>query len=587
MLKRNITILLCIISSKFADCFETENLNQRNEISECVFEVINDIFRKDASFFYIFNDYSDYLPCGLNNSYLIINISVPITGDYGNYGNNYVIEAKDVSKLNGTIATLRKSSIWKDGKINPGHFLFVTAERNLTNVFEIFWKFHIVNVVVLQYEDDGNKTTLITSNRFEDGNNCGKTLNVFHSQRCSSRQSVKFQKYIRNYGKCPIFFGTDELLDIEKNAYSQLSVNMTYNQLEQTLQQYDLAMYRSSCGKLLDTVDNSKSFYTENFFWMGNNPKKRSTYNTYLLPFKGILWFAVVAVLIIVTLLWWLILRRRGYSSSLSSISSDATSLLLGISITTIPKVNVLKVLIIFYFVYIIHIQTAYVSNLINILVLPQYEDTASNLQELENSKMEIYMRDKTYNEYFGGGENFDNRRKIKEKVIPLTNFNEHLRSLNHSNYFIVSQRKFMVITKSSPRGMKQLRKSTLPNIFIDDSLSSYNKICFVMTKGTCFLQSLNKVITFLYESGLHSKISKDFEFIWGNVLQNYSFQTERDAPPDFKSPLTLHHVTGSFFILGVGFGISILVFIMELLMHRFNKKKRRIQNITVEIQRE
>ncbi|XP_031349009.1 uncharacterized protein LOC116175079 [Photinus pyralis] len=588
-------VLLCVVT-QYANSDEIAKLQPKNLVPGCIVEVLHKVFPKNVSFAYILNDHPEYFPNNFNVPRVIVNISRPINGYYGNYENDYVIEAKTGDKLITTIHKLIRSPIWERGRTNRGRFLLITAEKNLTLTFRVFWQIHIIKVVVIQYktEFDGQNVTVITGNPFDERNGCGKVPTAFRYQQCDSRLSVIFDEYVRDFGRCEVITGAAqfglkkpfylpdyiilsmlELIEEFLNARVIRSTDMTvkefyelgrHNAMVILLVQYGLTVY----------VDTSNEIWTESFIWIGPTPKVISPCVTYFIPFKGILWIIVIVTLIAVTLTWWLMLYKTESSRTVSAISVDVISLLLGVSISTETRRIALRILIIFYLVYVIHIQTVYTSNLINILILPKYENSINNMDQLEKSDMEIYVPESLYEYYLKN--NLEHYEGIKGRLTVIKNdYTSYVKKLNHTNYFIVGRRSQVTTFKQHASAVANYLKGKKQNFFFCEFSGLLRQVNFAMFKGSYFLPSLNRIISYLYESGYHSWLTNSVDYTYNAEPDVRSYEIAELAQHDFQTGLKLIHVSGAFFILALGYGISVAVFLMECVIYRVSARMQRI----------
>ncbi|XP_031349345.1 uncharacterized protein LOC116175393 isoform X2 [Photinus pyralis] len=348
-----------------------------------------------------------------------------------------------------------------------------------------------------------------------------------------------------------------EVMENFLNARVIRSDDMTIDTFLELVQENDMVIYMLKKG-VLNVADNSDGFWTESYVWMGQKPHVISPSVTYFLPFKGVLWIIVIVTLIAVTLTWWLILRKTESSRTVTAVYVDVISLVLGVSISNEPRRIALRILVIFYLVYVIHIQTGYTSNLINILVLPKNEDSINNIDQLEKSTMEIYVQRTVYYQYFG--DHLESFKGIRNRLIVLkdSGYTHYLSKLNHTNYFAISRRSQVQTPKQYPSVTASYLKGKAPNFFVDDSPGLDHQYCFIMTKGNYFLPSLNRIISYLYESGCHSWLTQKVDYTYivhpGAPASDSHYGVAPDLDHDFETGLTLTQVSGAFFILALGY---------------------------------
>ncbi|KAB0793008.1 hypothetical protein PPYR_12628 [Photinus pyralis] len=187
-----------------ADFAFISNLDRDVEIQSCVARVIEQTFGLSRRFTYIYNDYIEYLPSAIANPIIVINARKPWSHHYNFYEAMYVIEAFDSGTLRETMKALKESTLWHPHSTREGKFVILTNEKDLASIFRAVWKFSILHVVLVVFED-GTNGKVVTSDPKTQENGCGLTPKLFDYQDCDANLAIKFLSPMRNYNQCPVF----------------------------------------------------------------------------------------------------------------------------------------------------------------------------------------------------------------------------------------------------------------------------------------------------------------------------------------------------------------------------------------------
>jgi hypothetical protein len=104
-----------------------------------------------------------------------------------------------------------------------------------------------------------------------------------------------------------------------------------------------------------------------------------------------------------------------------------------------------------------------------------------------------------------------------------------------------------------------------------------YYEMCVAMSMKTWpYMSILNELILQIAESGVQKYI--EYEVVLHNsdmkIQEAVKFSRIKEQPGPIK--LTPSHITGACILLGFGFGMSIAVFIVEIVYNRYRRKKAR-----------
>ncbi|KAF5307847.1 hypothetical protein FQR65_LT18311 [Abscondita terminalis] len=495
-----------------------------DEIQLCTEKVMKQIFIEGSSVINVFME-GNMITIADEYPHVVVNISNEIQGVYDKHGNNFILQARTIDMIEHLIVSFLNHDLFTFRENTRGRFIIITQEKNISEVFLLVWELFAINSVVLYYDDaDKNKELIIyTSNPFSNSNRCGTQVHDIHAEFCDTDFIIKFPKAIKNFGGCPFLFGSsnreDTLSEINPFVYSlnstlteiQLMLNITIRHLYVTgdihnrVKFIERHYFGSFFFERLASDDRSNIFFYDDFLWIGTKAEQRL--NAIFTPFTVETWILIVVVFVSVVLIWWrgLLLEKFKYNQlqALFQSFSEICSLLFGVGISILPKLASLKLLILFYLIYIIHIQTAYTSDMINTLVVPHYEHVVSNLHDLVETGIPTLIQDFIYKSFFSSDlKNFHVYNEIKRNFIRVYSYNETRNYSKQKLFIVLPKQYYMFSSNSYPK--------KITNKFISNDLTGSFRISFFMLRGNYLLSSINRVITFLREFGFYEKAYDD-----------------------------------------------------------------------------
>ncbi|KAF5301864.1 hypothetical protein FQR65_LT08696 [Abscondita terminalis] len=292
--------------------------------------------------------------------------------------------------------------------------------------------------------------------------------------------------------------------------------------------------------------------------WCVPPPKRISPLLVLKIIFKPLVWLLIVLAVCLTSLGWWLVynLFRKTSEIGWSDIFFDVYSITMLASTTRVPVRSALRYAFISYVVYVIHIQAAFTSNLVNILTIPQYEAQIKNLKDLADSNLPILVSEDT-NRWL---------RHIEIKNPLYKTIHDRFVVLNMSSY--VSSVRMKYSTNHTSLWFSDDFKTFGRNYqimsdfyFIDNSISGTIRYVFYGYSKVNLWPAFNLGVTSLIETGIVDHFNKLFVQI----------DEEDDWEYDSKTTvITIKHLCSVFVLWGLGLLLAFLVFLIELLVKIF-----------------
>ncbi|KAK5638725.1 hypothetical protein RI129_013020 [Pyrocoelia pectoralis] len=533
---------------------EQENTNLGLE--QCVAKLVGKLFPDDATIYVVEGDYN-YFTNYSANPHVMLNLDKPVRSFMG-YGTNFIIPTKNGKSLSAQLTTLAKSPVWRSYESTIGTFLILTTSAYVAEVFKVLWKFNIVNAFVVS-EDDGS---VYSSDPYSQMNNCGRRMEEYVMQNCSSDFTVKFLKPLRNHNQCPVFiykkFPTIiamVLIKFMEHLQQVLNVNVKLKTAPQTESGLKMVIENNILLKMFTAIDviGGNLTFTDEMFrsdMVFVSPMEREvfTLSAIVNMFRYDVWILVIVAIITVSIAWGVILKvtqLQSVSDSFGKAFMNVLSLTICGCIRRMPQIAKLRCFFILYLFYVIIIQTAFKADLIKMLTSVVDSNEIKNMQDVANSKLPVCLP-VSYKRFFNQSKPDDEiYTKIRNKLEVYKNF-----SINrtHCIHFTANVNFLMLLSK--------MGKST---VVVDDKFTNNQRLHLISNKSHHLMASINTAITQWKESGIYNH----------HVQQIMDeIQTVNDENNEPKV-LTLEHLSGVFAILAFGLLLSLIVFVLEIVVYK------------------
>ncbi|KAF5301870.1 hypothetical protein FQR65_LT08702 [Abscondita terminalis] len=298
-------------------------------------------------------------------------------------------------------------------------------------------------------------------------------------------------------------------------------------------------------------------FYYDDVVWSVPIPNRIPPPVVLKLVFKPTLWLLVIVSLILTSFAWWLVAKifKENIWNNLDDTILDVYSITMLGSSSDVPIKWAMRYAFLSYVIYAIHIQTAFTSNLTQILTIPKYEPHIKNLKDLADSNLPIFVKYRIQLWLNSTETKSVLHKTINDKVFGLTQVEFHKLILDKSlnNYCSIWNRdEFDYFRKS---GYKRYR------YFVDNTFSGSSKYAFFLHNATINLWPAFKAsLEVLTESGIVS---------YRNNILKYFDKQYSTIMDDGYVDMTIEHMCSIFAIWGLGLCLAFVIFLSELLISK------------------
>ncbi|KAJ9576384.1 hypothetical protein L9F63_006740 [Diploptera punctata] len=249
------------------------------------------------------------------------------------------------------------------------------------------------------------------------------------------------------------------------------------------------------------------------------------------------------------TLIEWKIYRDIG------DCLMNSWAVLLGISVPDMPKINHLRMFFIAWVSYCFAFNTIFQTKLTSFLIDPGLDHQISTIEEMINSDLKLGVRNKLSKEYILKSYEKISSNKIiileVEEALKNITFNRDISYLEGLDFIDALRSKYV---KEDGSHMICTFDERLVSFFIAN----------IIPKHSPLLDALNNVLRRLFEGNF---ISLWLRSMKGNEIMKSAFKRQLISDNKDYCPLGIVHLQSSFYLLLFGEGISIVVFIIEIII--------------------
>ncbi|KAK5640364.1 hypothetical protein RI129_011175 [Pyrocoelia pectoralis] len=548
----------------------------------CIKKTINHLFSYDDTLSLILdNDMCEEAIFEMNTTrpYISLNLET-VEGIQLQYEGQFIICPRNDSSLIHTVRRMEYVAVMNRRGLGNFKILVITNTIGASRIFRIFWHYGINNVIFLSNEQGISK--LYMSDRYSPANVCGKTVKSIIHQNCEDQLTFSFTNLIHQMNKCPIQFlytERDRYLNEEHYPdarYILYVIQELSNRRNATFQRIlynhdsELMIYaRNKTNVVMTHTDKEKEctatepLVTDGIVWLVPKAEPVSDMNAVAQVFKWNVWVAIGVTLICTWLTWFLIIswnNGRFTFEKLGLAFMNVWSLTICGCIAQFPRSFALRITLLCYLFYVIHIQCALTSNMATILTRPRYGYQIRNLEELVESELPIYILESLKLYHFDRN-NSDHKfyTRLQKRLHPVPDgfkFSQLIVDLNHyRNYAAV------VLSDDVRNIAKEFSKKIDIHEIHDNSVTGDFTVRLALPKDHYFAPTLNSLLSKIVESGIDDKLKSDFEHEC--FPKNLSMEVNDKV-------LNLPHLAFIFVFLGFGLSISCVVFCLELVVHKF-----------------
>lgn len=307
----------------------------------------------------------------------------------------------------------------------------------------------------------------------------------------------------------------------------------------------------------METADLSDIFLFDDAIWLVNQPEDLSNFKVLLSVFSLQTWLTLAFTLFITSLLWYLFAHcgEKPVYRCFHRCLIDVFHLSMNTGLHILPSSNTLRILMITYVLYSMHVNSYFLGKLGSILTHPGFEKGITNIEELAESTV---VRPFTYQHHrkLMLTLNDSIAQKLGKKVVNITSFDfislfDYM--LKYKNTSLSSYESIIKYYAKEQSKLKTISGRYLLNM----------EATYATRRGHPLLDDVNRVIKQILEMGLQKK--------WLSDMSIRSFEKSNGKT---QIVLSLEHLQGAFIVLLIGYSISVVIFLLEVTINKVKKSK-------------
>ncbi|KAF5307427.1 hypothetical protein FQR65_LT06941 [Abscondita terminalis] len=204
-------LMLSLIVYNVASAAIITPYEDESSLQLCLSSIIKNVFKKSVPIYYVNGRATPFTPHNTTNQYVFVDTRDPLY--WFQFGlemeqKNFILFGSDTRSVENAIAKLMFEE-WSTKFNSKTIYVIVTPHPYPEEIFLLFWRVDIVNVLVLRTNFDRRRLSkLYTSNPFSKNNRCGLLCNVYETQLCGSSMRLKKFERVRNFNECPVVITT-------------------------------------------------------------------------------------------------------------------------------------------------------------------------------------------------------------------------------------------------------------------------------------------------------------------------------------------------------------------------------------------
>jgi hypothetical protein len=273
--------------------------------------------------------------------------------------------------------------------------------------------------------------------------------------------------------------------------------------------------------------------------------------------FSMYLWFALFVTIIFVAAVIWCLANRsleiRVYTD-ISSILYNIWAIVLGVSVTAMPRTFRLRTIIFPWICYCFAVSSVFQTFFTSYLVDPGLQQQISSIDELLDSGMQLGFR-ADIEHYYKGSNRRRNQELLKRRGGCSSTADCVRRIIRTRNFATIAESWYVHKVLSKTHNREYVCPMNDFEIF-----PIYLVVC--LSKGHMFLDALNKITFSLVEAGIIVHVSKQ-QRVYNDI------EIKREDNDEAYFVFEIVHLRMVFYLLFLGYFLSFITFLGEILCRR------------------
>jgi hypothetical protein len=324
---------------------------------------------------------------------------------------------------------------------------------------------------------------------------------------------------------------------------------------------------------LVSIFDSTNPYYTITARWYVPCSEKYPRWSSIFRILSVELWLVLILSIVFVAISITLVGRYncttewQGYKNMTSSLI-NVWAVILGVSVSTMPRTPSLRSLFLALVCFSLSLSTVFQAFLTTFLIDSGFKTPIKNMDELFGSGIKLAYEE-VYNLIFDIG-NEKEGSKVKRNRVNCPSFlvcvdwavyQKNVSILMYDNFAEIVYESGYFVGKNSEHLVCRL----------EDGVVTKNDLSMIMFHGDPLMKRVTEIIDRVVEAGIYNY----WISIYTNQFKLYSHRIAIVNPLDGYYSFELYHLQPAFYLLLMGWCISVICFMVELLCNRVISKRK------------
>jgi hypothetical protein len=324
---------------------------------------------------------------------------------------------------------------------------------------------------------------------------------------------------------------------------------------------------------LVSLFESTNTYYTMTFRWYvpcsDKYPRWSSIYRILSVELWLVLIISIVFVAISTTLVgrYFCTSEWQGYKSLTSSLT-NVWAVILGVAVSTMPRTPSLRSLFLALVCFSLCFSTVFQAFLTTFLTDSGYKTPIQNMDELFDSGIKLAYTQE---------QNFIIDHGDEREALKVQRNRANCPSIRDCmNWAVYQKNVSILLDDTNARAFYEFGEYVGENsepllCKLEDGVVFKSFLSMIMFHGDPLMKRVNEIIERVVEAGLYNHWFKMLNY----VLNLYETKIANFNPIDVYYSFNLHHLQPAFYLLLMGWCISVICFMVELLYNRVLRKRK------------
>ncbi|XP_034830029.2 glutamate receptor U1-like, partial [Maniola hyperantus] len=310
----------------------------------------------------------------------------------------------------------------------------------------------------------------------------------------------------------------------------------------------------------------SSTYLADSYTWVVPRANPAPPWSSLTAAFEKEVWYLATVIFFVCVFTWKILGKLSGdtnYNSTFNHCFINSWIVLYGFSAYVRPNKASLRIFFVFLNIYCVLFMTAYQTKLIIVLRHPTFGYQIKTIQDLVQSGLKYGGSEELRGLFYNSSDPFDSL--INDEWIDVHNITKALLD-------VVVHRNFSVLCSRLELAYLSAELPELIDSFGKNNYYAFEKSTFLVPlemiglRGFPFMKNLSHTLNYYKQLGMNDYVRRGFAK--SNKRKREKLLLKLNIRRNNISSLSMEHLQGGFFVLGVGMFGGIVILIIEILVN-------------------